>query len=192
MATVLAAGHDSYSDPMPTRFVALLRGVNLGPNRRVAMPALKALGEDLGFTDVSTFLNSGNLLFAADAREPTVVRNLEAALAKQFGGDIPVAVRSAADLAKAVAASPFADGDPSRVLVCFLDQPPSDKAVRALMDAAGPTEVVRVAGRELHLHLPDGQASSKLAATLPKLVGRRVCTARNLRTCSRLAALLGG
>lgn len=177
---------------MSKRWVALLRGVNLGPARRVGMPALKALAEEVGLRQVSTLLNSGNLLFSADADEPALVRRLEKALAERFSSEIPVAVRSAPELSAAVAASPFPEGDPARVLLAFLAEPPSDKAVRALDAAAVPSEIVRVVGRELHLHLPDGQAGSKLAATLPRLVGQRVCTVRNLRTCTRIVAALDG
>lgn len=172
------------------RHVALLRGVNLGPVRRVPMAALRELAAGLGYTGVSTYLNSGNLLFTAPEDEAGHVSRLRTALAGYFGFDVPVAVRTSAQLAAAVAASPFREGDPARVCIAFLGEAPSADVVAALQAAAAPDERLAVLGRDVHLDFAAGLASSRLAANLPALVGQPVATVRNVRTCSTLVALL--
>lgn len=180
--------------PIPAgqaRHVALLRGINLGPTRKVPMAELRGLAEGLGWTGVSTYVNSGNLLFTAAGPEELLAAALSAALADRFGFAVPVAVRSADELRAAVAATPFPDGDPKRVCVCFLRQAPDDAARERLLAAARGDERVEVIGRELHLHFPDGQADSVLASRLIALVGQEVATTRNLSTGRALVRLLG-
>ena len=180
--------------PIPAgqaRHVALLRGVNLGPTRKVPMAELRGLAEGLGWSSVSTYVNSGNLLFSATGSEDALAAALGAALADRFGFAVPVAIRSADELRAAVAATPFGDGDPKRVCVCFLREVPDEAARERLLATARGDERVEVLGRELHLHFPDGQADSVLASRLIALVGQEVATTRNLSTGLALVRLLG-
>ncbi|MFP5281831.1 MAG: DUF1697 domain-containing protein [Actinomycetes bacterium] len=111
-----------------TAYAAFLRGINLGPTNKVAMPALRALAERLGYGDVRTYLNSGNLLFTSADPAATLERELASALRAEFGRTIDVTVRTRAQLEQILAANPFPDGDPSRVTVAFLAGPPPPDA----------------------------------------------------------------
>ncbi|MGB7961945.1 MAG: DUF1697 domain-containing protein, partial [Propionicimonas sp.] len=101
--------------------VAWLRGVNVGGKQRVPMAELRAAAAGLGWTQVSTHLNSGNLLFRADAPAPKLATKLGTAITERFGLEVAVVVRSAAELEAVLAANPYPDGDPSQVCVAFVD-----------------------------------------------------------------------
>jgi hypothetical protein len=100
------------------RQIALLRGINVGGNKRVEMARLRALMEELGYRDVRTYVNSGNVVFSGPRRSE---KHLEAAIAKAFGFDVPVVLRSRDELADIVQANPLRDvaGDPAKHLVVF-------------------------------------------------------------------------
>jgi uncharacterized protein (DUF1697 family) len=176
---------------VPT-YVALLRGINLGSKRRVAMADLRTLLEDLGYDDVRTHLQSGNAVFRTGTRSAAAVKKeLEKALDASLGFDVDVVIRTAAQLAKVVATDPFAGtaDDPARYLVTFLDKPPPKSWLADVDVAAYEPEQVEVRGREVYLWLPKGVHASRLA----RLVGDKklggTATARNWNVVRKLAEL---
>jgi uncharacterized protein (DUF1697 family) len=175
-------------------YVALLRGINVGGNKMVAMSELRALAEAEGLTHATTLLQSGNLVFAAAKRATAgLEKALEAAAKKRLGVEIDVMVRTAAEWEAIVAANPFpreAKSDPARLVVICLKSAPAAAAVKALEAAIPGREVMRAKGRELFIYFPDGQGSSKLT---PALMDRKLLvrgTARNWNTALKLANLL--
>ena len=172
-----------YGALVPTH-VALLRGINLGPNKRVAMPALRELAESLGYDEVSTYIASGNLLFSTRKKDTgKIARELERAIDKELGVSCRVAVLTRDELAKAIDKNPFPkEKNPKAVHASFLlDDPPKDAVTR---DGSDETKVV---GKVLYLHTPDGYGRSDLAAkTMRKVPG----TARNWGTVTKLLELL--
>ncbi len=176
---------------MPT-YVALLRGINLGAKRRVAMADLRDLMAGLGYDDVRTHLQSGNAVFRTGSRSASsVARAVETAISDGLGMDVPVVVRTAAQLAKVVEADPFAGTatDGARYLVTFLDKPPAASWLADVdVDGCAP-EQVAVHGREVYLWLPTGVHSSRLA----RLVGDKTlggtATSRNWNVVRKLAEM---
>ncbi|MFJ6195409.1 DUF1697 domain-containing protein [Micromonospora sp. NPDC092111] len=141
-----------------TRYVGLLRGVNVG-SVRLAMADLRRLGTGLGHDDVRTYLQSGNLVFSSPSRDPdALAAGLARAVADELGLTVPVLVRSAAELAAVADGSPYADrqDDPTRLLVAFLAAEPAAATVAALRVPGGENVEFTVVGREVHLHFPDG------------------------------------
>ncbi len=171
-----------------TTHAALLRGINVGTAKRVAMPALRAMAEDLGYSEVATHLNSGNLLLRTSEDAATLRRRLEQGIEQTFGLHADVVVRTVDQLAAALAANPFPEGDPSRVVVAFLAGPPPPDAVERIAALAAQDEPFLLAGQEVHVHFGHGQAGSPLAAALPRLLGVPA-TVRNLRTLTKLTEL---
>lgn len=171
-----------------TGFVALLRAINVGGTGILSMKALQALCEGLGFHEVRTYIQSGNVVFSSSLAEAKVKAKLEQALAKKLGKPVGVLLRSGAELDALLKKNPFKDAPPNRVLVLFLDQAPSKAALAGLV-IPGP-EVVKPHGREVFIHYPEGQGRSKL-----KLPFAKDGTARNLNTIAKLAQMareLGG
>lgn len=172
------------------RVVALLRGINIGPNKRIAMPALRAIVEGLGHSDVETYLQSGNVVFAPKPRAPKdLAVSLEAAIADATGHDVPVVVRTAPELQKIVSANPYPVGDPTRVVVGFLAEA-VDLGELALGDLSAylPDELT-IVGREIYVSVPNGQGRSKLMEGLTKSRRTTTLTVRNWRTVTALAEL---
>lgn len=174
-----------------TRYVALLRGVNVGGKNKVAMPALRELAVRLGYDDVSTYINSGNLLFATSGSDKAIALALADGIEADFGIRIDVAVRTAAQLAAAVTANPYPDGDPKQTTIAFLMGTASADAKEKVAALATEAERITFAGREIYVDYGGGLAHSKLATTFSKVIGVSA-TVRNIRTCQTLTAQLAG
>ena len=172
------------------RIAALLRGVNIGPNKRIAMPALRAIVESQGHRDVETYLQSGNVVFtpAADTTGG-LARSLEEAITAATGLDVAVVLRTGGELARTVEANPYSVEDPTRLVVAFLgdELEPAELGLRDLGEYL-PDEVTPV-GRELYIRLPNGQARSKLMEDLTKRRQPTTVTVRNWRTVTALAEM---
>jgi uncharacterized protein (DUF1697 family) len=173
-----------------TRYAAFLRGINLGANRRIAMPQLRSLAEGLGYGDVRTYINSGNLLFTSDGSARDLTREIQSALEAEFGATIDVAVRSEPQLRKILLANPYPDGNPSQVTVAFLTRPAPESAQEKVAALATAAEPFTFAGDEIWVNYTDGIADSKLAAQFIKAIGVSATT-RNVRTVGKVASLLG-
>jgi uncharacterized protein (DUF1697 family) len=176
------------------RAVALLRGINLAGKRRLAMADLRALLEDLGYEDVRTHLQSGNAVFATGDPAATVEAAVEAAIAERTGLEVPVIVRTGAQLARIVRADRLGDvaDDPARRLVVFLRAPPDRAAIRALQERDFGGERIAAAGREVYAWCPGGIGRSPLLAALEASKAAPGGTARNWRTVTRLAEMAAG
>ncbi len=156
------------------------------------MQQLRQLYEGLGCRDVTTHLQSGNVVLRDDRSPEAVAAVAEAAIRRELGLDVRVIGRSHRDLARAVAADPFPAADRSHRHIIFLVGPPDRENVGRLDGAATGREAAVVVGSEVHLLLPDGMGRAKLSAAL---VERRLGvagTARNWRTVTRLVELSGG
>jgi uncharacterized protein (DUF1697 family) len=182
------------------RYVALLRGINVGGHNKVAMADLRQIAADLGYTDVSTYIQSGNLLFAADEGDPAP---LAAALGRRIAERLDVrpavVVISAAELARVIADNPFPHAaNPRLVHAVFRNDDHSESGRAAIAAAAaaartsGSGDEAVVVGRTLFLHTPDGFGRSQLAAQLLGSSAQASGTARNWATVTKLMTLLTG
>ena len=189
-----------------TAWVALLRGVNVGGNARIRMADLCEIVASLGHGDVATYIQSGNVVFTADAAgdaasddaasdEPApdarLATGIHDALIARLGLDVDVMVRSRDDLQRTVADVPFDVADPKRLIVAFLSRPPSPEAIRSLAAVEAGPEQFRVAGLVAYLDLPNGVGRSILAPLIERRLEVRA-TARNLRTVQTLLTMMGG
>ena len=178
--------------PAPTRFVVLLRAINLAKARRVAMPRLREILTDRGYGEVITHLNSGNVLLDSPLAEAELAEDVSVAIEQEFGFAVPVVVRTASELAAVVTHDPFEGTatDLSRYSVTFLPETPAADLVAALPPVEGPGEYL-MHGRELYLWLPDGIRDSPMALwKWDRLLGV-AGTNRNWNTVRRLAELAG-
>jgi uncharacterized protein (DUF1697 family) len=174
-----------------TRYVVLLRGVNVGKARRVPMANLRALLADLGCSDVRTHLNSGNAVVTSDRAERRLATAIEGAVEARLGLTVPVMVRSRDGLAEAIDANPFPDAvtTPSRLLVSFLSGPVDQGRLSAIDEAPIAPDRIAVRGREAYLVYTDGVAGSRLTALDWERRLGVTGTARNWTTVTRLLAL---
>ena len=170
------------------RVAALLRGINIGPNKRISMPALRELVESLGHTDVETYLQSGNVVFTPKGKGDHAAR-LSAAIAKETGHDVAVLVRTAKDLAKVIEANPYPVSDPTKVVVGFMED--EVELGQLGLGDLGPylPDELTAHGRELYVSVPNGQGRSKLMEALVKRRLPTTITVRNWRTVEALAGM---
>lgn len=147
-----------------TRYALLLRGINVGASTKVSMPRLRELAEGLGWTDVATYINSGNLFAECGAASAAaVVRDLEAALHDDLGRRVDVVARTRRQLEAVVAANPFPDADPRFLHVVFLARQPTAAGVAAFDDElARHPERGAVVGSEAFVDYVNGAGRSKL------------------------------
>jgi len=179
--------------PTSKGFVALLRGINVGGNKRVPMAELRTLATGLGWRKVGTFIQSGNLVFVSSGSSAALEAALEAALARHFGFSVEVIVRGASAWAGYAAGTPFPDAAaarPHRMLLGLSKLPPKPDAAERLRAYAKAGERIQVADDAIWIDFADGIGTSKLSpAVLDRAVGSTV-TARNWTTVQKLAELL--
>ena len=176
----------------PGPVIALLRGVNVGGNNAVSMPALCELCAKLGWTNVRSYIQSGNLVFVSAQSPAQLETELEAAILRRFKLSIAVVVRTAADLARYLRHNPFPDecaGEPSLVMLALSKRTPHPNAVKLLSERAANGERIARTEEALWLHCPNGMGRSKLTpGFLDRVVGSPV-TVRNFRTVTKLKEL---
>ena len=175
------------------RYVALLRGINVGGNKQVAMADLRALLAGLGYTDVRTHLNSGNAVFTSAATEPAALaseieRGIQAALAMS----VRCLVRSRDELRAVVDGNPLTEvaTDGSRLAVLFLSESP-DPALLAAHDPRDlAPETIRLGDRAIYHWCPDGFLAAPDVGGFVQKHWKATVTARNWNTVRKLAEMV--
>lgn len=166
-----------------TAYVALLRAVNVAGTGKLPMAELRAMGEACGFTNVRTYIASGNLLFDSDLSEEQVTAAIGAKVEAFFGKRVPVFVRSATEMKAIADSNPFSDERGSRNMVFFLATPPPPDLLERVRGQQG--ERIALGTREISVAYGEGIGTTKLV--LPDPDGR---TARNRNTVEELARRL--
>ena len=168
-----------------TRYIALLRGINVGGRNKVPMAALRETCESIGCADVATYIQSGNVVLTSPLDAKKLRAALESAIAEQIGVSPVVVIRTHQQLADVIAGNPFPKADTDHLHVAFLGDKPDAGQVAGLAELDHPPEEVAVRGSDAYFHLPNGLGRAKL----PELFGRRVktpATVRNWRTVNKL------
>jgi uncharacterized protein (DUF1697 family) len=177
---------------MPTTYIAFLRGVNVGGKNKLPMKELAAMFVDAKCDDVRTFIQSGNVIFAATAPvAKTLAQRISANIAIQKGYRIPVVMRTIQELEMIVQKNPFiAKGvDEEKLHVLFLADLPDPSVAQKLDPNRSPPDAFILQEREIYLHLPNGVANSKLTNNYFDSTLKTISTGRNWRTVVKLLQL---
>jgi uncharacterized protein (DUF1697 family) len=177
------------------RYIALLRGINVGGNKKVPMAQLRELMEGLGYTEVATLLQSGNAVFTCKEKNPAKVgKQLEEAIVQEFGFEVSVVLRTRDELEAVIKANPLpgAEDAPSQFLVMFLSEAPDPKRFAQIDPAAYLPDEFRLVGREIYARFPNGVGRSKLATVLGGTRLGVIPTGRNWSTVMKLLDLADG
>ena len=174
-------------------YVSMLRGINVGPHKRIKMDRLGASFEALGFERVETYIQSGNVVFkSGKISTAELSKKIEEKLEGDFGFSIPVVSRTAKEMSATVKNNPFLRErgiEAERMHVMFLSDAPAAERLKKLAEVATPPERTSCSAREIYLYLPNGVAESKLMkSNLEKILGV-VPTTRNWRTVKELARM---
>jgi uncharacterized protein (DUF1697 family) len=174
------------------RYVALLRGINVGGNTMIKMEVLRRTFEGLGFKNVASYINSGNLAFdSRKASEASIVAKIEADIETHFGKPVQVMVREQKDIERVLANNPFEGqyANHKEMHVLFLKSELSEENKKWLSETAPSDERFLAAGREIYCHLPMGVADSYLGRGQFEKKLKVSMTGRNWRTVQKLAEL---
>ncbi len=176
-------------------YVAMLRGINVSGRNKVKMDDLRELVTSLGFSDVRTYIQSGNIIFANDTDSPSeITGQIEGEISRRFGLDVAVVLRTRDDLAEIVENNPFLTqgADPAHLHVTFLAEAPD----RALIDRLDIRNVAgdeyRLRDREIYLYCPQGYGQTKLTNAFWERRLHLPTTTRNWNTITTLLKLAGG
>lgn len=177
---------------MGSRQVALIRGINVGRAKRVAMADLRALMEGLGYRDSRTLLNSGNIVFTAGRGDPSRIgARIQGAMSAELGVSARVTVLSAADFSTVVRENPLIEvaDDPAHLLVAFFSEPAGRIQLKPLVRQDWKPEVFALGTRAAYLWCPPGVLESRLPEAVGRVLGEATTT-RNWATVTKLHALL--
>jgi uncharacterized protein (DUF1697 family) len=178
-----------------TRYLALLRGVNLGAKNKVPMGDLRGLIDELGYKEVRTYLQSGNVVFqSSSSSRKKIAAQIVKAISVRFGLNVAVIMRTYPELKRVAAGNPFSSqaAKSTSLQVMFLADVASSRAVKALDPDRSAPDRFEVKGREVYLWLPKGSARSKLTITYFEKVLGTQATARNWNTVTKLLDLMDG
>jgi len=177
---------------MPT-YIAMLRGINVSGHKLVKMEALRASVESLGFADVKTYLQSGNVVFkTANISENGLVEKIAKKILDDFGYSVEVLVRTPAELGEVLKRSPFvkqAGIEAAGLYVTFLAQPAPKGAEKVLKKLAEASEQICVEGREVYLFCPDGYGNTKVSNAAIEKKLAVPATTRNWRSVNALSEM---
>jgi len=173
---------------MATR-VGFLRAVNVG-KRTAPMGKVVEACERLGFRDVWTYINSGNVVFDASGARTAIEHKMERAFEAEFGFEVTTFVRTAAELRAALEVNPFRVGADDTYFITFLKKAPSAKVAQALHDASNDFDTLIVDGSEVHWLMHGRSVETKIKPATWKLLGENASTSRNVKALSKLAAKL--
>jgi len=170
--------------------ISLLRGVNVGGHHKIKMDALRALYDSLGLVDAQTYVQSGNVIFKTQERDPARLgQKIEHAIEQTFGFRPAVIIRTPADLRGAIERNPFAkrrDIEPHRLIVAFLAVLPGSEARAKVLKLKSDTEELRLGEREFYMYFPGGMARPKLTWLTVEKVLQTPATGRNWNTVTKL------
>jgi uncharacterized protein (DUF1697 family) len=170
--------------------ISMLRGVNLGGQRKIKMDVLRSLYESLGLRDAQTHVNSGNVIFRTEKRDlASLTRRIQKGIEQNFGFQSDVIVRTVPELRDVIARNPFAKRrgiEPSRLLVTFLATDPASEAREKLLTIQTAPEELRIEGRELYIYYPNGMARPKLSWPMIEKILKTSGTGRNWNTVTKL------
>jgi uncharacterized protein (DUF1697 family) len=168
----------------------MLRGVNVGGHNLIKMEALRALYGSLGFLDVQTYVQSGNVVFRTKERNlATLGKSIEDEIQRDFGFRPGVVLRTPSELRGAIAKNPFATRqniDPSRLLVTFLSAAPDAEARGNALAIKTFPEELRIDGREVYIYFPNGMARPKMSWPRIEKALKTSGTGRNWNTVTKL------
>jgi uncharacterized protein (DUF1697 family) len=169
-------------DSTVTRYIALLRAVNVGGTGKLPMAVLRKMCSDAGSTRVETYIASGNVVFDSEAPASRVKAELEARLLAYSGKPVGVMVRTDEEMAAVLKANPFPDVEPKFTYAIFLDAPPPPDALKHAVGRGG--EVMRLGEKEIFVHYGDGMGRSNL-----RIPAAKTGTARNMITVAKLVEM---
>ncbi len=171
------------------KFVALLRGINVGGHKKIKMADLRVLLEENGLSNVSTYIQSGNVLFRSAQNRSELEKLIAQSILNQYGFEVPVIVRPASAFAKLISGNPISGATPNHLSVMLLQSKPPRTKVDSIPDLESGDDQYVVIKDAIYIHCPNGIARSKLTIGFFEKHLGTTATARNWKSINKLASL---
>lgn len=177
------------------KYISILRGINVGGHKKVKMADLKSLYETQGFESVTTYIQSGNVIFEStkNLNKTSARDSIEKAIEEKYGFHVPVDIRTNKELEQVVENCPFEEAlseeNSAKVLVTFLQSTPSKQNQNLLLKLVKPPEKLTIQGEEVYLYCPNGYGKSKLTNTFIENKLDSSATTRNWKSVKKLYEL---
>jgi uncharacterized protein (DUF1697 family) len=175
------------------KYISILRGINVGGNRKILMADLKSMYEDLGFSDVTTYIQSGNVIFNTSITNPAKLEEIiKNSIAKNFGFDVPVIIRSIEEMQQVISENPFlnnADFDPKKLYVTFLSEPIDMVHENNIIPQDYLPDQFKILGQHIYVYYAEKISSSKLIQSLFEKQYKVTATTRNWNSVNKLVEL---
>lgn len=176
-------------------YVSLLRGINVSGQKKIRMEDLRALYEDLGYGDVRSYIQSGNVVFTSGEKSAErLAASITGAIDQHYGFEVPVIIRTGKQMLAVSESNPYLERkgiDETKLHVCFLSGKANPAALKTIPTRDIHTEEITPAGKELYLHYPDGMGRSKLSNTYLERKLGLTATTRNWKTVKTLTEMAG-
>lgn len=172
-------------------YIILLRGINVGGHKKIKMAELSQLLRESGYKDIRTYIQTGNILLRGEPDDEKALANSIAnKINAHYGFEVPVIVRTLADLEKVLINQPFTTEDTSKLLVTFLSEEPSFERIQRLETLSlAANDEFQIIGREVFLHCPTGYGRSKLTNDFWERKLAVQATTRNWKTTNKLVLM---
>jgi uncharacterized protein (DUF1697 family) len=171
-------------------FISMLRGINVGGNKKISMAELKKVYEDLGLKYVQTFIQSGNVLFKFQGLDIDKLRdNIEKGISFKFGFDVKVLIRTTEELQNTIKKMPFKKEDTERVYITFLSDKPAAVPEEEINKYKNDSEKYFISGKEIYILCPTGYGKTKLSNNFFEKKLKVSATTRNWNSVNKLFAI---
>ena len=176
------------------KYISILRGINVGGHKKILMADLKNLYAQLGFTNVISYIQSGNVVFDSNISDVNqIITSIEKAITTRYGFDVPVIIRTHAEIKKVFENSPFEEIDlkteGSKYFLTMLSDLPSNENIETLLGFVKPPESLQITGNNIYIHYPNGAGRKKLTNALIENKLKVKVTSRNWKTVVKLIEL---
>ncbi|PAJ72744.1 hypothetical protein CJF42_19520 [Pseudoalteromonas sp. NBT06-2] len=177
-----------------SRYISILRGINVSGQKKIVMKELKSLYESLGFENVVTYIQSGNVIFDSVIENvENIQRTIADAIKTKYDFEVPVDVRTSNQFKQVLACLPFdevnLEADGTKMLVTFLTQQPQNDAFDSLMEYVNEPEKLVLGDKCIYLHCPNGYGKTKLSNVFIEKKLNVLATTRNLKSVNKLCEL---
>jgi len=173
-----------------TTYISMLRGINVSGQKKIKMEELKELYISLGFKNIQTYIQSGNVIFvSSDKIVSKLINKIERKIKKSFGFEVLVLIRTKNDLKKLIDNNPFAKKDNSKLLVTLLSDTPLLSPIDEITKIKDDSEEFLISGKEIYLFCPNGYGKSKLSNNFFERKLKLSATTRNWKTVNKLLEL---
>jgi len=174
-------------------YISMLRGINVGGRNKIKMDQLKDLYKSLGFANIHSYIQSGNIIFDSTSKDINgIAKNVHQAIKQTFGYDVPVFIRTANDFRLTIQNNPFTDKDISKLQITFLSGSPTQFSIDEINKARHKSEEFYIFQRDVYLFCPLGYGISKLSNTFFERKLKTSATTRNWKTVNKLMELAQG